>query len=240
MLAVVNEIILKIRGRIRERCLTLNRKIAHRCSRYGNKQTYKQIDSYVNKYRSHGGLKNPCQHYKLFKLKQLLKEEKPKSILELGTGLSTIIFAEYVRNNQIAHLTSVDESSNWLKNSQELAGIDSSDDRFCMIQANRLIINDSALKQIKYDATFEKDFDCVFIDGPNSEIDGVKNKDAVNTNIFDIIERKLPRLIIVDIRRSTVEEIIKRLGDKYDVLISDVITNRICFGYRYFTVFRLK
>jgi len=240
MPAIVNKILSKARSGIRNKCTAIKRWIAHSCSRYSNRQEYRLIDSYVNKYRALGGLKNSCQHYKLFKLKQLLEEEKPESIVELGMGASTIVFAEYVRNSQNAHLTCVDESRHWLENSQKIAKIDDSDNRFCLITANRLLIDNHDLKQIKYDINFEKDFECVFIDGPNAEINGVKHKDAVNTNIFDIAKRKLPRLIIVDIRRATVEEVKKRLGEKYNVFVSDVITGRICREYRYFSIFRLK
>ena len=240
MPAIVNKILSKARSGISNKCPGIKRWIAHSCSRYSNRKEYRIIDSYVHKYRALGGLTNSCQYYKLFRLKKLLEEEKPKSIIELGTGASTIVFAEFVRDSQDAHLTCVDESRCWLENSQKLAKIDSSDTRFCMITANRLFINNHDLKQIKYDMNFDKDFECVFIDGPNAEIDGVKHKDAVNTNIFDIAKRKLPRLIIVDIRQATVEELKKRLGEKYDVFVSDMITGRICREYRYFTVFRLK
>lgn len=105
-----------------------------------------------------------------------------------------------------------------------------------MIAADRLFLNDDGLKQIKYDVDFEEGFDCVFIDGPDSRVDGVKHKDAINTNIFDITKRGLPRMIVVDIRRATVEEIQKRLGDKYEIFVSDIVKKKMHIDYRYFSV----
>lgn len=240
MKTLIKKTLFKIRNKIKHYHVLSKTWIAHTHCRWRNKRQFKILDGYISRYRSNGGLKNPFQHYKLFSLVQILQEEKPQAILELGTGLSTIFFSKYVRENRDVSLTCVDESRYWLENSRKLAEIDESDDRFCMIAAKKLFIHHSKLKQIKYDVDLENKFDCVFIDGPSSEVDGIKHKDAVNTNIFDVAERALPRLIIVDIRRATVEEIRKRYGEKYDVEISDVLTGTIRNNYRYFSIFKLK
>jgi len=237
---MTNKITQKIINKTSNMAFVARRCVAHGFSRYSNSGDYQIIDSYVRKYRTLGGLKHCYQHYKLFCLGRLLKDEKPGSIIEFGTGSSTIVFADYVRNNPGTHLTCVDESEQWLENSREIAGISDSDDRFRMIAADRLFLNDDGLKQIKYDVDFEEEFDCVFIDGPDLRVDGVKHKDAINSNVFDITKRRLPRIIIVDIRRATVEDIQKRLGDKYEIFVSDIIKKKMYIDYRYFSVLKLK
>lgn len=237
---MTNIITQKIINKTSYMAFVARRCVAHAFSRYSNSSNYQIIDSYVRKYRAMGGLKSRYQHYKLFCLSRLLKNEKPGSIIEFGTGSSTTVFADYVRNNPGAHLTCVDESEQWLEDSRKIAGISDSDDRFRMIAADRLFLNDDELKQIKYDVDFEEEFDCVFIDGPDARVDGVKHKDAINPNVFDITKRRLPRMIIVDIRWATVEAIQKRLGDKYEIFVSDIIKKKIGIGYRYFSVFKLK
>lgn len=237
---MLKTILTKIRSKIRSKHLAFERWSVHNWHRRSHKEDYQLIDSYVEKYRALGGLRHPWQHYKLFQLRELLKVERPESILELGTGTTTIVFAEYVRNNQMARLTCVDESKHWLANSCQLAEIDDSNSRFCMIAADKLFIGDSKPEQIKYDVNLGGEFDFIFIDGPSLDVDGVKHKKAVNSNIFDIAQRKLPQIIVVDIRKATVEELKKRLGEKYDVFVSDVIAGRIYKGYRYFSIFRLK
>lgn len=240
METLIKKTLLKIRNKIKHYHVLSKTWIAHTHCRWRNKRQFKILDGYISRYRSNGGLKNPFQHYKLFSLAQILKKEKPQAILELGTGLSTIVFSEYVRDNYDISLTCVDESKHWLENSQKLAEIDDTDSRFSIVCAEKLSLIGSEFKEVKYQVDFDKDFDCVFIDGPSLNIDGVKYKDAVNTNIFDIAKRKLPRLIIVDIRRATVEEIRKRYHEKYDVEISDVLAGNIGREYRYFSIFKLK
>ena len=51
------------------------------------------------------------------------------SILELGVGSSTAIFANYIKKYG-GTLHSVDESEKWLKNSPNLAWVDTNDSRF--------------------------------------------------------------------------------------------------------------
>lgn len=122
MLAMAKKITQKIINKMSNMAFVARVCVAHGFSRYSNSSNYQIIDSYVRKYRMMGGLKSLYQHYKLFCLSRLLKDEKPGSIIEFGTGSSTIVFADYVRNNPGTHLTCVDESEHgwrihvsWLK-----------------------------------------------------------------------------------------------------------------------------
>jgi ubiquinone/menaquinone biosynthesis C-methylase UbiE len=79
---------------------------------------YQKYDNIIKRFRSSGGLKHDFQAYKLYSLVKLLNQEQPRSILELGTGTSTMIFKEYVSKEDGACLTSVDESMHWLDNTR--------------------------------------------------------------------------------------------------------------------------
>jgi hypothetical protein len=201
---------------------------------------YKKYDSIIEKFRSCGGLKHHFQAYKLYSLAHLLKQEKPGSILELGTGTSTSVFADYIRKEEKSHLVSVDENQKWLNNSRQLSRIDENDKRINLVYAPRSFNLKTEPKEFKYDYNFERAFDFVLIDGPSLRVGGNRYKDAVNTNIFDIVKTNFPDTIIVDIRKATVNEIVEKVGEYYNIYISDVITGTIRNNYRYFSIFKLK
>ena len=203
-------------------------------------EQYRRYDEIITRFREKGGLKHGFQAYKLFSLEQVLMKEKPKSIIELGTGTTTPIFYDFIRHHN-ASLTCCDESKKWLDNSSALAGINNKEDASdveLICTGKKVDRNDDL--EIGYDVDFGRSFDLVFIDGPSLRIDGQKHKKAVNSNVFDICSYGLPKLIVVDIRSATVEAIKRRIGKNYDCTISDVIRDKISDGYNYLTIFKLK
>ena len=86
-----------------------------------------------------GGLVNDYQSYKLYSLVQLLNSYKPKKILELGSGTTTAVFADYVKSNDGVSLVSVDESTDWINKSSNLSGISGDDARFKMMSAPKIV-----------------------------------------------------------------------------------------------------
>ena len=92
---------------------------------------YVDIDAILARFRSAGGLKHDFQPYKLFQLRQLLERYRPASMLELGSGSSTAVFAAHIREYG-GRLCSVDESDSWLANAMKLAGIEADDKHFEM------------------------------------------------------------------------------------------------------------
>ncbi len=201
---------------------------------------YRQYDSIINTYRSTGGLKHDFQAYKLFSLFNLLQIEKPKSILELGTGTSTVIFADYVRQHDNVSLISVDESEQWLQSVKKLARIEENEKNITLIHASRNVILQDNRKEIRYDFTADKEFDFVFIDGPSMVVNDVKRKDMVNSDIFDIVRKSAPEIIVVDIRQNTAMEIKKRFETMYMCNMSDVIKKKSKSNYQYFSIFKKK
>lgn len=213
----------------------------HRAHRLEYVDDYQRFDAILEKFRTGGGLKHDYQAYKLFSLWQLLLAEKPSRILELGTGSSTAMFADFVRLHG-GYLCSVDESKEWLDNSRKLAAIDTDDTRFNLKQANRRVIYKSEQPvEFGYDVEFEDEpFDLVLVDGPSMRVDGKRYKQAVNPDIFELIERAPPQMILVDIRAATAEVMKQRLADTYSYQISDIIQGDIKRNYRYFSEFRLR
>lgn len=230
----------KITNRIHNQFYNLKIKRVHAEHRRLNAKKYEYFDRIVERYRSSGGLKHDFQSYKLFSLSELLAKEKPLSILELGTGSTTAVFAEYIRKGDNTHLTCVDESEHWLEKNKELAGVVGLESRVEFLYAPKVFSDYLTPKEINYNIKCSKLYDFVFIDGPSLKVNGSKIKDAVNGNIFDIVDYGRPRIIVVDIRKATVLEIIRRLGKCYEVDISDVITKNIKKDYRYFSIFRLN
>ena len=208
----------------------------HKLHRKAKGKEYRNIDSVIKKYREFGGLKHEYQAYKLFSLATVLQEKRPNSILELGSGTSTAVFVEYIRRYS-AKLISVDESRHWLTHTRRLAGLRDNEENIVLVHAPRSFDLNVNPPEFKYNIDLEDYYDFVFIDGPSMVVDGKKYKDGINTNIFDICKKYLPKFIVVDIRRSTVRAIIDKLGDKYSYRVSDVLTDNIRENYHYFSIF---
>ncbi len=210
----------------------------HWLHRNQNADAYMEIDQIINQYRQGGGLSHSYQGYKLFELSALLKEMRPTSILELGTGTTSAVIANYVRAVQGARATMVDQSKEWLEHSRALAKIDRNDERFELVSTGVIEDSDSNPPCVYYDINFGNHFDLVIIDGPSLTIDGRKNKLAVNSNVLYLMNNHLPRAILIDIRKATVDAVIERYGHFYDICLSDVLSSSERHGYKYFTVLR--
>ncbi len=195
------------------------------------------INDILRQYREEGGLSHQFQGYKLWSLERLLQRRKPRTILELGTGSSTAIFAKYVDDDFAnRRLTSVDECNDWLQLSIRIANpVNSSSFKF--IHGQSISERDATPPTVSYDVSLTDKYDLVFIDGPSLRIDGVKVKSAVNSNIFDVLHYHQPDLIVVDIRKSTVNELKGKIGDLYDCQCSDVLVRKAFKWYNYLTVF---
>ncbi len=150
----------------------------------------------VERFRGAGGLKHDYQAYKLFHLRLLLDRYKPASILELGSGSSTAIFAEYVKSCSEATICSIDESETWLTNAKALAGIESCDPRFEMRKCATLVGKLGNLTCVGYGLAADKEFDLVFVDGPSLRINGVRRKDAINDDVFRLGSEPIKVLVM--------------------------------------------
>ena len=207
---------------------------AHEKHRSEHRSEYARIDEIVDAYRRSGGLQHVYQAYKLWCLSELLAAHDPKRILELGSGSSTIVFANHAREHE-GSLLSFDESKEWAANTARLAGI-GKDDSIEIRSAEKLFLPHHDPPEVKYDVRIDGEYDLVFVDGPSLRIDGAKRKDAVNSNVFEL--ECMPRVIVVDGRRATAECLANRYAKEYDVRLSELHSGRpLRPGYNYFSVF---
>ena len=88
-------------GRLKFFLRQTNLRRVHRTHRLENLEDYSDVDKVVERYRKVGGLINDFQSYKLFSLVQLLRDLRPENILELGSGTTTAVFADWVRSMKV-------------------------------------------------------------------------------------------------------------------------------------------
>ncbi|WP_375571407.1 hypothetical protein ABWH92_01245 [Ahrensia marina] len=189
----------------------------------------------VTRYRTIGGLTHRYQVYKLIELQRILEEHQPERILELGAGTTTALLAIYVKQSKHRALTTIDESDKWLEQAKKLAGIVDFDKQFQMISTDA--VADIKIPAVRYAKVPIEAYDLVLIDGPSLRIDGNQRKDAINDNIFDLIEQFPPQTIVVDGRFSTVTAIEKHYNKFYQALPSQVRRSILPLNYRYFSIF---
>jgi len=210
---------------------------AHKKHREDHQNEYLLIDEIVSKFRATGGLKFEHQAYKLWELSKLLQAHSPTSILEFGSGSSSLVFSDYARKNQSTFL-SIDEDPKWASNTAKLINIDKND-RIEVRQAEKIIYPNRTPVEIKYEFNTQENFDFVLIDGPSLSAVNTKIKEAVNSNFIDL--KELPKVIVVDVRKATAEYIAQRYSDVYNCTLSDIFNRKtVEAGYQYFSVFEKK
>lgn len=110
---MIQKLYTKVMGKIREASVFA----AHSLHRLTHDYSY--VDGVIEKYRTPELKKNIHQAYKLWTLVQILEKQKPKKILEFGSGSSTMIFADYAARNG-AEVISVEADEAWAKKAHEL------------------------------------------------------------------------------------------------------------------------
>jgi predicted O-methyltransferase YrrM len=227
----------KISKRIKKQTRKLSLRYAHRLHRWEHKKEYAEVDRYLSKFRTSGGLKNFYGEYKLWNLHQLLLRFKPKRILEFGSGSSTMVFCEYLRKNT-GSLLSVDEEEKWALNTRRLVDLKPTDS-IEIINSKKTCWPESVPREIKYELALQDEYDFVFVDGPSLNVDGIKWKDAVNSNVLELAQK--PQVIVVDGRRATARHLAQKYSDQYLIFLSDLFTDRpVKRNYNFFSYFVKK
>ena len=209
----------------------------HKHHKAQNAAAYVDIDAILARFRSAGGLKHDFQPYKLFQLTRLLERCRPTSMLELGSGSSTAVFASHIREHG-GRLTSVDESASWLENSMKLAGIQPDSKCFEMLHLPAKVGTFKDIACVGYGLLAQEEFDLIFVDGPSLKFDGIKRKDAINDDVFRIADFCPPRMIVVDGRYATVRALEQHLHGRYSVELSALMGGMPDLNYNYFSIFR--
>ncbi|WP_320045034.1 hypothetical protein [uncultured Desulfobacter sp.] len=230
MVNIVHKMIKRYKRKLKQKsCLNVHLKTRDR-----NPKLYKLIDVLIEQYRKSGGLSHEYQAYKLYCLYNLLYSHNPKSILEFGSGSSTLLFGHYVKNAKASFL-SIDENEKWALNTKQLV-YDMIGISLNIIHSPKIFVDTKKTLEMRYAYHPKGYFDFVFIDGPSLRINDVQYKNAVNSDVFSILP--LPKVIVVDVRRATAEHLIDKYKDFYEAKLSDLFSDGIVGdNYNYFSIF---
>lgn len=227
----------KIKKHFKKLIRKLSLQYAHRLHRYEHKKEYEDIDRWLHKFRSSGGLKNFYGEYKLWNLKQMLMRFKPQRILEFGSGSSTLVFCEYLRKYS-GSLLSIDEEEKWAMNTRRLVDLKPAES-IEIVCSKRICRPEAVPREIKYELCLEDGYDFVFVDGPSLTVDGIKWKDAINSNVLELAQR--PEAIVVDGRRATSRYLAQENSVQYHVYLSHLFSNGpVKRNYNFFSYFVKK
>lgn len=173
--------------------------------------------------RKNGGLKGFYQFHRLFEIRQFIRSNKMASVIEFGSGASTILFMKYIKD-----FISIEESEEWMRN------------YIRTLQDSKLVRKEfpkrlqaivKVLPRIEFqDSTGEvvcsylmpeelisKRYDLAYIDGPtswlqNQNLLGSKVRDPFGSipNSTALELSFMPRFLIIDGRRATVSYFIEK------------------------------
>jgi len=163
---------------------------------------WNELCLYLEKTQSTG-----CSFIDYFVLYSYIKKNKPTEVLECSTGVSTIVMAHAMMENEKegfsgGRITSLEESFEYCNLARELLP-DHLLKYVEILHRNKVEAYHYFYRGVKYDNKPVRDYDFVFVDGPTTSApsDGQKTFD------FDLIEvvskSKIPVSAIVDCRKST-------------------------------------
>ena len=141
----------------------------------------------------------------------ILKKKKPKSILELGSGKSTFYFLKYVSKNKNINFISLEHHYLWYRRQINMIN-NNFGNKFSNCIKFSKIIDDW------YDYKSNKQFDFIFLDGPNQYSFLKKNNSRRDSKIaIKFLKKKIKNckvLIVDDIQREAEKNLIKKLNLK--------------------------
>jgi predicted O-methyltransferase YrrM len=176
-----------------------------------NEGLWNALEAYLQETKSTG-----CGYIDYASLYQTIRSEKPVEVLECGTGVSTLIIAHALMENEVetclgGRVTSMEEYEGWLEMSRKL--LPNKYAKYVDFRLSGTIVDQYSLfRGVRYQDIPDRAYDFVFVDGPKyiSPVDGSATFD------FDYIHllRSTVRPIgcLVDKRLSTVFVLQQLLG----------------------------
>ncbi|MFL0799734.1 MAG: class I SAM-dependent methyltransferase [Agarilytica sp.] len=171
------------------------------------------LETYHSKTKSTG-----CSYIDYYELYKAIRRDKPTEVLECGTGVTTLIIAHAMMENEQetgvkGRVTSMEEIGEWMEMSRNLLAteyhpyVD-----FCLSDTVDDYI--SLFRGVRYRDIPKRDYDFVFVDGPkySSPLDGVPTFDF--DYIYAVMNSNKPVSAIIDKRVSTVFVLQQVLGVK--------------------------
>lgn len=183
---------------------------------------WKELENYLKKTGSTG-----CSFSDYLILYSYIRKYKPIEVLECSTGVSTIVMAYGMMENEndggvAGRITSMEESIEYYTAARQLIPPQLSK-YIDMVQSQKVEGHHYFFRGVKYKSVPDREYDFVFIDGPTTSApsDGQKTFDF---DFIDVVLRsEKPVSAIVDCRLSTCYVLGKVLGKdkiKYDKIRS--------------------
>ena len=148
-----------------------------------------------------------CSFSDLWILYNYIKKNKPKEILECGTGVSTIVMAHALMENeeqynQKGRITSMEDQEKWYKHARIIMP-DHLKPYIDLIHSEKVEYCYSIFRGIGYKNVPERPYEFVFIDGPETTApsDGMTSFDFDYINV--VIKSNNPVYGIIDKRIGT-------------------------------------
>ena len=176
-----------------------------------NTELWTAVQDYLKKTESTG-----CGYIDYACLYETIRKNRPVEILECGTGVSTLIIAHALRENEketgiAGHVTSMEEHAKWLEMSAQL--LPSQYGKYVSFKLSHTVEDRYSLfRGVRYADIPNKAYDFVFIDGPKYEspLDGGATFDFDFIHVLRNAEK--PVGCLIDKRLSTVFVLQQLLG----------------------------
>ena len=205
------------------------KKIASLDEKY-NPEIYQTINKILAKFHQGEGFAPPLQRYKLAQLSRLLKHYNPSSILELGSGSSTGILGDYSREFG-AQVISVEENLHWVNNTISVLTALNCEEYVKVIHCDARVSEDYLTAEY-LDLPY-KNCDFLIVDGPSLTKNGYTRRHAVCMDATRINAK----VIVVDMRKATVDYLAKHMKATYEHIPSDVLLGNPNSELRYWSIF---
>jgi hypothetical protein len=199
--------------------------------------------------RREGGLSGDYQWLRLKEINDLIHKYSVSSVCEFGCGTSSLIFASLLKNRE--NFVTYDESGYWSKRMTDTAG--NLSQWITAKVSERQVYRDAEGEVVtSYCDPIPGRFDLVYVDGPTNNTKGLDIEGKIwdpkgtiaNVDVEKLLDRgDLPKLIVVDGRRSTVRRIIKKYGHLYSYRLKSEYhqgLGHIDLRYQYHSVFIRK
>lgn len=178
-----------------------------------NPDIFYTIDRILNDFHSSGGLNWTGQDFKLFHLFNICKTTRPISIIEFGSGSSTAIICEYIKNNNCKLIT-IDESEEWLENTKNLC-LDRCNRNISFISAKRIENMSVLIPTCEYEYVNSNIFDFAIVDGPSLSCDPQIRSKQVCVDVLHLRFPDKKATIAIDGRFSTCRYLEHKLGSMW-------------------------
>lgn len=176
-----------------------------------NADLWKELQEYLRKTESTG-----CGYIDYVSLYETVRSSKPIEILECGTGVTTLVIAHALMENEMetgvsGRVTSMEEHAGWLEMSRKL--LSPQYQKYVAFELSDTIEDRYSLfRGVRYAAIPDRPYDFVFVDGPKykSPLDGAATFDFDYIHVLRRTDK--PVGCLIDKRLSTVFVLQQLLG----------------------------